>query len=68
MALSYHLPFDYVLYDMSYANVYMYNAVLPSYDFDAKKGAENRKGVKTRRGLSFSSFMNEMKVIKATGK
>lgn len=28
---AYNLPIDYVLYDMSYVNMIMYGAVLPSY-------------------------------------
>lgn len=32
MAKAYNLPIDYVLYDMSYANVLLYGAVLPSFD------------------------------------
>ena len=36
------LPIDYVLYDMSYVNMIMYGAVLPSYNpkKDRKKGEE----------------------------
>lgn len=30
MAKAYNLTFDYILYKMSFANVRMYNAVLPS--------------------------------------
>jgi hypothetical protein len=33
---AYNLPVDYVLYEMSYANMILYSAVLPSYD--SKKG------------------------------
>lgn len=35
MAKAYNLTFDYILYKMSFANVRLYNAVLPS--FSAKK-------------------------------
>lgn len=31
MAKAYNLTFDYILYEMSFANVRLYNAVLPSY-------------------------------------
>lgn len=31
MVKSYNLTFDYVLYKMSFANVRMYNAVIPTY-------------------------------------
>ena len=37
------MPFDYVLFDMSYANVIMYSAVLPSYDAKKKKDGKNRE-------------------------
>ena len=29
---AYNLPIDYVLYEMSYANMIMYGSVLPSYN------------------------------------
>lgn len=29
---AYNLPLDYVLYEMSYVNMVMYSAVIPSYD------------------------------------
>ncbi|MDR0429366.1 MAG: hypothetical protein LBH58_02665 [Tannerellaceae bacterium] len=35
---SYNLPIDYVLYEMSYANMIMYASVLPGYS-DKNKGA-----------------------------
>ena len=38
MAKAYNLTFDYILYKMSFANVRLYNAVLPS--FSAKKGGK----------------------------
>ena len=43
---AYNLPIDYVLYDMSYANMVLYGAVLPSYDVkskDDKNGGANKK-------------------------
>lgn len=44
---AFSLPFDYVLYDMSYANVIMYSAVLPSYSSKKKDGAgHNQKVIK----------------------
>ena len=43
---AFSLPFDYVLYDMSYANVIMYSAVLPSYNSKKKDGAANQKVIK----------------------
>lgn len=43
---AFSLPFDYVLYDMSYANVIMYSAVLLSYNSKKKDGAANQKVIK----------------------
>ena len=44
VAKAYTLPFDYVLYDMSYVNVIMYSSVLPSYKGKGKgKGKEDGK-------------------------
>ncbi len=40
---AYNLPLDYVLYDMSYANMVMYSAVLPSYDSKKDRGSETGK-------------------------
>lgn len=31
-AKAYNLPFNYVLYQVSFANLTLYSAVLPSYD------------------------------------
>lgn len=39
MAKAFGLPLDYVLYDMSYANVILYSATLPSYDGSKGCGA-----------------------------
>lgn len=42
---SFNQPIEYVLYDLSYANLLMYNSVLPSYDFDSdKKKKKKDKG------------------------
>lgn len=35
---AYSLPLDYVLYDMSYVNMVMYGAVIPSYNGKHRKG------------------------------
>lgn len=44
---AFSLPFDYVLYDMSYANVIMYSAVLPSYNSKKKdRAGHNQKVIK----------------------
>ena len=42
VAKAYTLPFDYVLYDMSYVNVIMYSSVLPSYK--GKRKEDGKKG------------------------
>lgn len=39
---AFNLPIDYVLYEMSYANVILYSAVLPSYS--AKKKGDRGHG------------------------
>lgn len=39
MVKGYNLTIDYVLYEMSYANMIMYGSVLPSYN-DTNKGTE----------------------------
>jgi hypothetical protein len=39
MVKGYNLSIDYVLYEMSYANMIMYGSVLPSYG-DKNKGAD----------------------------
>ena len=39
---NYVLPFDYVLYEMSFTNVQMYNAVLPTYDSESKKDKKKK--------------------------
>lgn len=49
-AKAYNLPFDYVLYEMSYANMALYGAVLPSYksrtDKDSKSGRDTQEVIK----------------------
>ncbi len=44
MVKAYNLPIEYVLYDMSYANMIMYGAVLPSYS--DKKKEKNQEIIK----------------------
>lgn len=41
MVKSYNLTFDYVLYKMSYANIRLYNAVIPTYSSAKDKDKEN---------------------------
>ncbi|WP_320980051.1 hypothetical protein [Bacteroides sp.] len=43
MVKAYNLPIDYVLYDMSYANMIMYGAVLPSYTSNKDKGKSGQE-------------------------
>lgn len=38
VAKTYNLPFDYVLHNMSYANLILYGAVIPSYKPKDKTG------------------------------
>lgn len=40
---AFKLPIDYVLYDMSYQNIVMYSACLPSYSAK-KKGKSKDRG------------------------
>lgn len=42
-AKAFNLPFEYVLYDMSYANMILYGASLPSYK--SPKGKDGNKAV-----------------------
>ncbi len=44
---AYNLPIDYVLYDMSYVNMIMYGAVLPSYRSrkDSDKGGKSEQDI-----------------------
>jgi hypothetical protein len=44
MVKGFNLPIDYVLYDMSYANMIMYGSVLPSYN-NKKEETKNKKGI-----------------------
>lgn len=39
---GYNLPLDYVLYEMSYANMIMYGAVIPSYNGGRRRGKGGR--------------------------
>jgi len=41
MAKAYNLSFEYILYEMSYANIIMYGAVLPSYDNEVNDKSES---------------------------
>ena len=40
---GFNLPIDYVLYDMSYVNLIMYGAVLPSYNSQTEKKDDDKK-------------------------
>lgn len=39
---GYSLPIDYVLYDMSYTNMIMFGAVIPSYN-SKRKGKDSKE-------------------------
>lgn len=45
---AYNLPIDYVLYEMSYPNMILYSAVLPSYNSKKKDkdGVEKQDVIK----------------------
>lgn len=40
---AFNLPIDYVLYDLSYVNVIMYSATLPSYERKRDKNSPDKK-------------------------
>lgn len=46
MVKAYNLSPDYVLYDMSYANVLLYGAVLPSYDNEKTEEGKSEEVIK----------------------
>lgn len=55
MVKSFRLTFDYVLYEMSYQNVVLYNAVLPNYNANKRDKANNEtKESKMTVGEMFS--------------
>ena len=41
IAKSYSLSFEYVIYELSYMNLLLYSAVLPSYDSDGGSDGED---------------------------
>lgn len=43
VAKAYCLQPDYVLYDMSYVNMIMYGAVIPSYNSKRNKGKDGKE-------------------------
>lgn len=43
MVKAYNLSIDYVLYDMSYANILLYGAVLPSFDNEKTEVGESEE-------------------------
>lgn len=55
---GFNLPLEYVLYDMSYANMIMYGAVLPSY----KKPKDGKKESKEEEIINASDPRNRDKV------
>ena len=46
MVKAYTLPIDYVLYDLSFANLTMYSAVIPSYTPKDDKGKGKQEKIK----------------------
>lgn len=40
---GYNLPIEYVLYELSYSNMILYSAVIPSYKSKWKDGDGNKK-------------------------
>jgi hypothetical protein len=42
MVTEFHLSMDYVLHEMSYANLIMYNAIIPSYNYDGDTDGEGK--------------------------
>lgn len=42
---AFNLPIDYVLYDISYANLMLYGASLPTYQPNKEKGKEDKDEV-----------------------
>ena len=43
---AFNLPIDYVLYDMSYANVILYGATIPSLKSGKDKGKEKQEVIR----------------------
>ena len=59
MAKAYGWTPEYVLYDLSYANLIMYSAVLPSYNKEKKD-----KDGKKITGMSTKDLFDTMKQLK----
>lgn len=43
MVKGFNFPVDFVLYDLSYANLILYGATLPRYDRPKKKGEKKQE-------------------------
>ena len=54
------MTFDYVLKRMSYANVMLYSAVIPSYDFDKDKEAK-KEPQKSETRTNYGDFLKGLK-------
>jgi hypothetical protein len=59
---AFNLPIEYVLYDMSYANVILYGASLPTYQSKRKneKTHETIKADDPRNKKRVSDFINSI--------
>jgi len=57
------ITFDYALYEMSYENLIMYNAILPSYKSPDKKGKKEKEKPGKKVG-SFQGFISHLKKMK----
>ncbi|GEM_PF-4578987 len=53
MSKSYRLLPEYILWEMSFANVNMYNAILPSYDTDKEPSEKEVEFEDLERELLF---------------
>lgn len=60
MAKGYGLSIKYVLYDMSYANMIMYSAVIPSYN--SEKGNSSSNDSKTQETIKADDPRNKARI------
>ena len=54
------MTFDYVLKRMSYANVMLYSAVIPSYDYDKDKDTKKAHQESEKR-TNYGDFLKGLK-------
>lgn len=60
-AKAFCLSFDYVLYDMSYANIILYGATLPSYRNGKKKDEESIRADDPKNTDKLKAMIETMK-------